>query len=170
LSTVAQGQREEGIAQIRQGLTAFRATGAELNRTYYLALLAEAYSQGEQANEGLRVLAEALARVYSGRERWWEAELYRLKGELLLKAACGVQRAALTAEESFRQALDTAHRQQAKFLELRAAMSLGRLWQQQDKRHAAYQLLAEVYGWFTEGFDTVDLREARALLAELSCS
>jgi predicted ATPase len=164
----AQGQREEGSAQIRQGLAAFRATGAELNRTYYLALLAEAYGQAGQTNEGLHVLSEALTGVHSGRERWWEAELYRLRGELLLQAGCGVQNAAWTAEESFRQALDTARRQQAKSLELRAAMSLGRLWQQQGKRAAAHRLLTEVYDWFTEGFDTADLRETRSLLAELS--
>jgi predicted ATPase len=164
----AQGQREEGIAQIRQGLVAFRTTGGELNRTYYLALLAEVYGQGGQVDEGLRALNEALAGVQSGRERWWEAELYRLKGETLLAQAGTTQKCA-EAEQCFHVALETARRQQAKSLELRAATSLSRLWQQQGKRDAARQLLAEVYGWFTEGFDTADLCEARALLAELCC-
>jgi predicted ATPase len=163
----AQGQREEGMTQIRQGLAAFQATGGELNRTYYLALLAETYAQGGQADEGLRVLTEALARVQSGRERWWEAELYRLKGEALLVQA-GTQQECAEAEQCLHVALDVAHRQQAKSLELRAAISLGRLWQQQGKHKVAHQLLAEVYHWFTEGFDTADLQEARALLAELS--
>jgi predicted ATPase len=164
----AQGQREEGIAQIHQGLAAFRTTGGELNRTYYLALLAEVYGQGGQVDEGLRALTEALAGVQSGRERWWEAELYRLKGETLLAQAGTTQKCA-EAAQYFHVALETARHQQAKSLELRAATSLSRLWQQQGKRDAARQLLAEIYGWFTEGFDTADLCEARALLAELSC-
>jgi predicted ATPase len=96
--------------------------------------------------------------------RWWEAELYRLRGELLLQHAVAQPG---EAETCFRQALDIARRQQAKSLELRAAMSLCRLWQRQGKRDAARQLLAEVYGWFTEGFDTADLQEAKALLEEL---
>ena len=162
-----QEQREEGIAQICQGLGAFRTTGGELNRTYYLALLAEAYGQGGQADEGLRVLTEALAGVQGSRERWWEAELYRLKGEILLVQA-GKGPKLAEVEACFRQALDVARRQQAKSLELRTVVSLGRLWQQQGKRAAAHQLVAEVYNWFTEGFDTADLQEARALLAELS--
>jgi len=170
----AQGQAEEGIAQIRQGLTAYRATGAELVRPYYLALLAEAYGQGGQAEAGLAVLAEALAAVEKTGERWWEAELYRLKGELLLQSGGQSLESGVSNPQSavaatyFHQALDTARRQQTKSLELRTAMSLARLWQRQGKRDAARQLLAEVYDWFTEGFDTVDLQEARALLEELS--
>ena len=111
------------------------------------------------------MLAEALDSVDTTEECWWEAELYRLKGELLL--ALSADNAA-AAETCFHQALVIARRQQAKSLELRAAMSLSRLWQQQGKRAEAYQLLAETYGWFTEGFDTADLQEAKALLAELS--
>jgi predicted ATPase len=111
------------------------------------------------------VLAEALTLVDTTEERWWEAELHRLEGELLL--ALSTDHAA-QAETCFHQALDIARRQQAKSLELRAAMSLSRLWQQQGKRAEARQLLAETYGWFTEGFDTADLQEAKALLAELS--
>ena len=99
--------------------------------------------------------------------RWWEAELHRLQGELLLNAERGVRNAALTAEECFHQALAIARRQQAKSLELRAAMSLSRLWQQQGKRGEARKLLAPIYGWFTEGFNTGDLQEVKALLEEL---
>jgi TOMM system kinase/cyclase fusion protein len=169
----AQGQAEEGIAQIRQGLTAYRATGAELVRPYYLALLAEAYGQGGQAEAGLAVLAEALAAVEKTGERWCEAELYRLKGELLLQSGGQVRESGVsnpqseTAEICFHQALELARCQQAKSWELRAAVSLSRLWQRQGKRAEAHVLLAPIYGWFTEGLDTADLQEAKALLDEL---
>jgi predicted ATPase len=159
-----QGQGEVGIAQICQGLVTHRATGAELARPYYLALLAEAYGARGQPEEGLRVLAEALAAVEKTEERFYEAELYRLRGELVRMRSVAHH---AEAEAWFRQALDVARRQQAKSLELRAAMSLSRLWQQQGKRQEAYDLLAPIYGWFTEGFDTADLQEARALLHEL---
>ena len=151
---VAQGQHEVGLAQMRRGLAALRATGAAVRLTYYLALLAEACGQTGQAAEGLALLAEALTLVDTTGERWWEAELYRLQGELLLHAECGVRNAESTAEECFQQALDIARRQHARSLELRAAMSLSRLWQRQGKRTEAYQLLAEIYDWFTEGFNT----------------
>ena len=160
-----QGQREDGILQIRQGIAAWRATGAELLRPYWLALLAEAYGKVEQPEEGLHILAEALAVMDKNEERWWEVELYRLKGELLLARSAEQH---TEVEACFCQALDIARRQQAKSLELRAATSLSRLWQQQGKRAEAYDLLAPIYGWFTEGFDTADLQEARALLEELS--
>ena len=116
----------------------------------------------------LNTLTEALTLVDKAGQRYYEAELHRLRGELLLNAECGVQSAALTLEECFQKALDVARRQQAKSWELRAATSLARLWQQQDKRQEAYELLAPVYGWFTEGFDTADLIDAKALLNELS--
>jgi predicted ATPase len=128
-------------------------------------MLAEAYGSTGQVEAGRRVLAEALALIDTTEERWWEAELHRLKGELLL--ALSMDNAA-EAEACFHQALDVARRQQAKSLELRAAMSLSWLWQQQDKRDEARALLAPVYGWFTEGFDTADLQEAKALLTSLS--
>ena len=162
-----QGHGAEGVAQMQQGLAAYRATGAELYRPYYLALLAEGYGKGGQAEEGLRVLAEALAAVDSSGERCWEAELYRLKGELLL-AHEDTRQTWLEAEACFHQALEVARHQQAKSWELRAAMSLARLWQRQGKRAEARELLAPVYGWFTEGFDTADLQEAKALLDELA--
>ena len=158
-----QGQIEEGITHMRRGLAAWRATGAELVQPYFLTLLAEAYGKGERAEDGLAVLAEALEAVHHTGECWWEAELYRLKGELLQAAGSGNE-----AEACFHQAFDVARRQQAKSLELRAAISLSRLWQPQGKPDAARHLLAESYGWFTEGFDTADLREAKALLEELS--
>jgi class 3 adenylate cyclase/predicted ATPase len=157
----ARGHGEEGIAQIRQALASDRSTGATRDRAYNLALLAEASAQMGQTTEALETLAEALTMLAENGVRWWEAELYRLRGELLLSAERG------GAEECFHQALNIARRQQAKSLELRAAMSLIRLWQQQGKRMEARQLLVPLYGWFTEGFDTADLQEAKALLEAL---
>jgi predicted ATPase len=132
---------------------------------YFLALLADAYASSGEIASGLAALADALARLPSGRGFFYKAELYRLRGELLLRQATPD---VLQAEECFRQALAVARRQEARSLELRATMSLSRLWQQQGKRGEARQLLTEVYTWFTEGFDTVDLREARALLTTLT--
>jgi class 3 adenylate cyclase/predicted ATPase len=159
-----QRQGEEGIAQIHQGLAAWGATGAKVIRPYGLTLLAKASAQVGQCEVGLTLLAEALAVIDETGERRWEAELYRLKGELLLTRSAEYD---TEAERCFRQALDMARRQQAKSWELRAAMSLARLWQQQGKRAEAQALLAPIYGWFTEGFDTADLQEAKALLEEL---
>jgi predicted ATPase len=122
---------------------------------------------GHPAN-GLQALAEAHALVEQQEERWWEAEVCRFRGVLLLHAECGVRNAELTAEEWLQRALGVARRQQAKSPELRAAMSLSRLWHQQGKRQEAHNLLAPIYGWFTEGFDTADLQEAQVLLAEIS--
>jgi predicted ATPase len=139
------------------------------------------YGKREQAEEGLTALAEALATAHKNRDRWWEAELYRLKGQLTLQKfqvsgptfqvedslASSVQGLESEAEECFQKAIEIARRQQAKSLELRAGMSLSRLWQQQGKKDEARRMLAEIYGWFTEGFDTVDLQEAKTLLEEL---
>jgi class 3 adenylate cyclase/predicted ATPase len=162
---VAQGQDEEGLAQMRHGLATLRATGASLRLPYYLVLLAEACGQTGQAAEGVTLLAEALAQAHKAGESWTEAELHRLKGELLLSLSADNH---TEAEGCLHQALAVARRQQAKALELRAATSLSRLWQQQGKRTEAYQLLAEVYGWFTEGFDTPDLQAAKVLLEALA--
>jgi predicted ATPase len=159
-----QGQGAEGLAQMCQGLSAHRATGREKERTYFLALLAEGYRGTGEVQEGLRVLAEALAAAHNSGERYCEAELHRLKGELLLLQSTDQH---AEAEACFHHALAIARRQQAKSWELRAAMSLGRLWQQQGKHQDAYELLAPIYGWFTEGFDTADLQDAKALLEEL---
>lgn len=167
----AQGQQEVGIAQMCQGLAAWHVVGAEAGRPCWLALLAEAYGKAGQAEEGLRATEEALAAVHKSGERRWAAELYRLKGELLLRQAVGTGlRPVLTeeAEACLLQAVHMARSQRAKSLELQAVMRLSRLWQQQGKCGAAYQLLADIYGWFTEGFDTADLKEAKALLQELS--
>jgi predicted ATPase len=158
-----QGDAATGVRQIHQGL-AHRDMGIKLGRPHRLSLLAEAYGQAGQPEAGLRVLAEALTLVGATEERWWEAELHRLKGELLLQLAIPE---GLQAEACFQQALDVARSQQAKSLELRAAMSLSRLWQQQGQRAAARTLLAPLYDWFTEGFDTADLQEAKALLDAL---
>jgi predicted ATPase len=162
----ARGSGDDGLAQMHQGLAAYRATGAEVRRPYFLALLAETYGKTGQPSQGLSVLTEALTMVDKTAEGWWAAELHRLKGELLLRQASPTEE----VEGCFRQALEIARPQQAKSLELRAAMSLSRLWQQQGKRAAAHELLAPIYGWFTEGFDTADLQEAKALLEELSRS
>jgi predicted ATPase len=159
-----QEQGEEGIAQLHQGLAAFRAVGTELGRSRNLALLAEAYGEVGQTEEGLTVLAEALAVVDKTGERYWEAEMHRLKGELLLRQASPTEE----VETCFRQAIEIARHQQAKSLELRAATSLSRLWQRQGKPTEARALLAPIYGWFTEGFDTADLQEAKALLDALA--
>jgi predicted ATPase len=161
----AQGRREDGAAQMRQGLAMWRATGAELVRPFQLAMLAEVYGTHGHTAEGLTVLAEALAAVEKTGERFYEAELHRLQGELLLQQ---VNPDEDQAETCFHQALAIASHQQAKSLELRAAMSLARLWQQQGARAEASALLAPVYGWFTEGFDTADLQEATALLEVVS--
>jgi predicted ATPase len=128
-------------------------------------LLAEAYAEAGQPEAGLTVLDEAFTRVASTESRWWEAELSRLKGRLLLQFP---RPEVSRAEACFQQALEVARRQQARSLELRAAVSLSRLWQQQGRRQAARELLAPIYAWFTEGFDTRDLREAQILLAELA--
>ena len=147
-----------------------------MGRSYLLSLLAEAYGKTEQPAEGLKALAEALDQVQKTEERRFEAELYRLRGKLTLQQS-GVlntqpsilsTQAEVEAEACFLKAIEIARRQQAKSLELRAVMSLGRLWQQRGKKDEARQLLAEIYGWFTEGFDTKDLQEAKALLEELA--
>jgi len=159
-----QGQGEEGIAQLQQGLAAFRAAAGDLDRPRCLAHLAEAYGQVGQIEAGLTTLAEALATAHKTGDRYWEAELYRLKGELLLGQASPTEE----VEACFRQAIEIARHQQAKSLELRAATSLSRLWQCQGKRAEAHDLLAPIYDWFTEGFDTTDLQEAKALLDTLA--
>jgi predicted ATPase len=160
-----QGQVQADIEQIQQAVLAFRATGAELLPPYFLALLAETYGTMRQAEAGLAVLADALTLVDTTGERWYEPELHRLTGALLLQQSADNDG---EAHASFSHALDIARAQQAKSLELRAATSLSRLWQQQGKQAEARELLAPVYGWFTEGFDTADLQEAKALLDALA--
>jgi TOMM system kinase/cyclase fusion protein len=160
-----QGQGEAGMAQVRQGLAAWRATGAALFVPCFCTWLAEVAAHLGHTEDGLQALAEAHTLVEQHEERYWEAEVCRLRGVLCLRQP-GTPQAE--AEPWLRRALDIARRQEAKSLELRAALSLTRLWQQQGQRADAYDLLAPIYGWFTEGLDTADLQEAKALLDELS--
>lgn len=159
---------QEGIGLIRQGLVVHRTQGADIGSTCCLALLADAYSKRGQTAEGLAALVEAFALVNDNGERWWEAELYRLKGELLLAQCKTPSTEGQEAEQCFHQAIAIARRQSAKSLELRATVSVSRLWRQQGRTAEAREMLAAIYGWFTEGFDTKDLQEAERLIAELS--
>ncbi|AGW95012.1 adenylate/guanylate cyclase domain-containing protein [Cupriavidus sp. DF5525] len=162
-----QGREEAGIARMREGLAAYQALGAELARPHFLGLLATAYASAGQARAGLDVLADALAAVANTGERYYEAELHRLKGELLLQCAtAGTEQEA--AQACFHQAIEIARRQGAKSLELRAALSLARLWQQQGKTEAARQILTGLQEAFTEGFDSADWQQAKALLDALA--
>jgi predicted ATPase len=161
-----QGEPEAGIAQIRHGMAIWRRIGSEGGRPWMLGLLAEAYGRAAQNTEGFEAIAEALALTKQTGEGVWTAELYRLKGDMLL-AQDNTRHQQEEAEGCLQQALAIARQQQARSWELRAATSLARLWQSQDKRQAAYDLLAPVYDWFTEGFDTADLKEAKALLDTL---
>jgi predicted ATPase len=173
---VEQGQGDAGIAQIHQGLTAAQAAEAGVFRTHQLTLLAEAYGAVGQPVAGLAALEEALALVEQNEERFWEAEIYRLKGELLLTVeSAGLSRGvtegmqgADSPEGCFLTAIEIARRQEGRSLELRTTVSLARLWQQQGKKNQARRILADIYGWFTEGFDTIDLQQAQTLLQELS--
>jgi predicted ATPase len=164
---VEQGQTEAGIAQIRQGIADYQATGAELGRSHQLISLAEAYGKVGQVEEGLTALDEALIIVQRTGEGFCEPEAHRLKGELLWIQG----KAEAEVETCFQRAIKVARQQNAKSWELRAMMSLCRLWHSQGsqgKREEARKRLAEIYGWFSEGFDTADLKEAKRLLAELS--
>jgi predicted ATPase len=177
-----QGRGEEGIPELRQGMAAYRATGSDMVWPLMLALLAEAYAKMGQTEEGLTALAEALATVNQTKEGIYTAELHRLKGQLTLQKGSKVQGSKFLvtdpqspipdphseAEACFLKAIEIARQQQAKSWELRAATSLSQLWQQQGKKYEARQLLGEIYGWFTEGFDTKDLKEAKTLLGELT--
>jgi len=159
------GQTEDGIAEIRRGLADYAATGAGMWSPYFLGLLAEALGRAGQAGAGLDVLVEALDQVNRIEGRWIEAELYRLRGELLLALP---EADTTEAETCFRHAIAIARERSARMLELRAATGLARLWIDQVRRVEARDLLAPVYDWFTEGFDTPDLKEAGALLNELA--
>ena len=171
---------------MHQGLATYRATGAEMFHPYLLALLAETYEKVDQVEEGISVLAEAETQMQKIGERFYEAELYRLKGKLTLQQESIERRAESEeqksknqnpnshlldprgeAEACFHKAIAIAQKQRAKSLELRAATTLARLWQNQGKRADAHKLLSDVYNWFTEGFDTKDLQEAKTLLEEL---
>ena len=162
---MALGQGEKGLAQMRQGILDFRAAGSVLLMPYYLSLLSEGYRNCNQFAAGLNALDEGIELIERTGERWCEPEINRLKGQLLLQQSPDH---AIEAEACYQKAISIAQHQGAKSWELRAATSLARLRQSQGKRQEAYDLLAPVYGWFTEGFDTVDLIDAKTLLDELS--
>jgi predicted ATPase len=161
---VAEEQDESGLTKVRDGTAASGATGAGIFQPWYLALLAAAHAQLGDPKAGLAALAEAETRMGQSGERWPEAEIHRLKGELTLS----IEGAGAEAERCFLRSIDVAREQQARSPELRAATSLARLWRDQGKRAQAHDLLAPIYGWFTEGFDTADLKDAKALLDELA--
>jgi predicted ATPase len=156
---------EAGIALLSQGIASWRANDVSVSVPYALTLQAETARLVGHIDEGLRSLDEAQAVLKQQEDLWFEAEIYRLRGELLLRQSITPD---AEAETWFRRALDVARSQQSKSLELRAATSLARFWRTQGKHSEARDLLSPVYGWFTEGFATADLKNAKALLAELS--
>jgi predicted ATPase len=160
-----QGEPEAGIRLIGEGMAVRQASGAIFHNSYFLGLFAAVHAQAGRRAEALRFVSEAVSFAESRSERWYEPELRRLRGEYLLREG-GTQ--ARDAEASFEQALSVARAQGTKSWELRVATSLARLWAEQGKRQQGYDLLAPVYGWFTEGFDTADLTDAKALLDELT--
>jgi len=166
---VEQEQTGQGLEEICNGIVAYQATGARIGLPYYLALLAEAYAKCGQTEKALASLADGLSVIDRGGERWWKAELLRLRGELLLQSQSRRSQHELQeqAEACFREAMITARRQGAKSLELRAVTSFSRLCREGRKKKQAFQMLSQIYGSFNEGFETADLVEARALLSEL---
>jgi len=161
---IGQGRQAEAIEQLSHGLEGQQATGTELLRPHFLALYAEALQESGKTDEALGVLEEALSAASGNRERYYEPEIHRLKGELLLR----VPIRAGEAEVCFQQSIEVARQQNSKSLQLRAAMSLARLHQKNGRKEEAHGTLIQIYDTFTEGFDTPDLREATALLAQLS--
>jgi predicted ATPase len=159
--TLSENRAHEAVAKIRKGMEIGQASN--LMRPYYLSLLAEALGAAGDKEGALDATSRALSLIETSGERWWEAELCRLRGELL--RMCQEER---DSEVWFQRSLDVSRHQETKSLELRAALSLAGLWRDQGKRQQAHELLAPVYGWFTEGFDTRDLKEAKALLEELA--
>ncbi len=158
------GKASDAVQMISSGITAFRATGTASLMPAYLSYLARAHAELGQFDDAWRCIREAMTAVETTKEKWWEAEVYRTAGEIALMSP---EPDAGKAEAYFEHALAVAREQQAKSWELRAAMSMARLWRDQGQRDEAHDLLAPVYGWFTEGFDTLDLKEAKTLLDEL---
>jgi predicted ATPase len=156
------GKASDAVQTITSGITAFRSTGSTTDLSLYLSYLAEAHADLRQFDNATRCIGEAMNVVETTKERWYEAEVNRIAGEIALR-----EPDVAKAEINFERALAVARKQQAKSWELRAATSMARLWRDQGKRQQARGLLASVYGWFTEGFDTLDLKEARALLDTL---
>ena len=159
------GKPSDGVQMLTNAINAHRSTGARHFLPWYLSILSCAYSELGQFDDAWRCIGEAMTAVETTKERWCEAEVHRMAGEITLLSP-GPD--AAKAETYFGRALAVARQQQAKSLELRAAMSMARLWRDQGKLQQARELLAPVYGWFTEGFDTRDLKEAKALLGELA--
>jgi predicted ATPase len=164
------GEWEQGLAQMQEGLAAHREIGAEVLVPAFLGLVAEAYEKVGRPTEGLAAVTEALTVAQRSEQHYWEAELHRLQGMLTRQAEASSEREAghlPSAESHFLRAIEIARRQRARSLELRATVSLSRMWADEGKAGEAHALLSGIYGWFTEGFDTADLREAKALLTEL---
>ena len=165
-----QGQVEEGIAEMQAGLSIWREIGITQLGQLSL-LLAEAYGKAGRVQDGLDILTQATAEMGESNEHWWQGEMLRVRGELLLALGSNTQKVLQAngreAEACFQKAIEAARSQGAKSLELRAALSLSRLWQQEDKHEDAQQLLSDIYTWFSEGLDTADLQAAKALLAQL---
>jgi predicted ATPase len=162
-SLASLGQPTEGLRVLHDGIVSTRATGARLWVSFFLTLLADAYGMAGQPRHGLEALAEATELMGTTQERWAEAETHRLRGTLMQSLGDDT-----ASEDCYLQSLDVARRQSAKFWELRVANDLARLWREQGKREQARELLAPVYGWFTEGLETRDLKEAKKLLDELT--
>ena len=161
----SRGEIPEGVTDIESGLAEYRAIGGEVFKPTWICVMADISGRLGRPDEGLNALDKAFALVGETKERWWEAELHRSRGQLMLMAK---DAKIAEAEQSFRKAIEVAQSQRAKSLELRAATSLARMWQKQGKKKKAHDLLAPVYDWFTEGFDTADLKDAKALLGELN--
>jgi predicted ATPase len=167
------GQSEKGLDQMQVGLAMHREIGAEVLVPAFLALVAEVYQKLGRPAEGLSVVAEALTVAQQSEQHYWEAELHRLTGELTLQAEASPGRdagprgaqAAGDAESHFHRAIEIARRQRARSLELRATTGLSRLWAAKGNVREAHALLSGIYGWFTEGFDTADLGDAKSLLS-----
>jgi predicted ATPase len=158
------GEARAAVRTIESGIAAYRAIGSTVTLPLYLCGLASAYAETGNINEAGRCIAEAVKAMETTKERQWEAEICRVAGEIALRSS---QPDLDAAQAHFERALKVARAQQTKSLELRAAMSMARLRRDQGKRNEARELLAPIYGWFTEGFDTLDLKQAKALLNEL---
>ena len=160
---VEQGSFTEGIDQMQKGLADFRGSNSEARLPYYLTLLAEAYGNAGQVQEGVKHLAEALDFAEKNNDEWYCAETHRLMGDLMRHSGESEK-----AESCFQKSLDISRRQKARTLELRATVSLAQLWLEQNQQEKARVMLEEIFNWFSEGFDTVDLKVARKLLDEVS--
>jgi predicted ATPase len=159
------GKGPDAVRAITSGISSLRSSGATLSEPYYLSHLAMAYAELGQLGDARRRIDDAIDKLERSKDKWCEAEVHRIAGEIALKSP---QPDAAKAETYFERALTVARQQQTKSGELRAAMSMVRLWRDQGKPKEARELLNPIYGWFTEGFDTLDLKEAKALLGELA--